>query len=258
MRKVRFPLTLVFSMFGMPRKKIPGYELAGEIESVGKREKKFKPGDQVFGTTTDSKTGSYAEYICLPGEPKKGMLVHKPVNMVYEQAAAVPVGGITALQILRQGNIQIGQEVLIYGASGSVGTYAVQLSKYFGAHVTGVCSTANLELVKSIGADKVIDYTQEDFTQNGMTYDVIFDTVIKISASDCKNSFNQDGIFLSASSSTRESNEDLNYLKELAEAGILQPVIDRTYPLEDVVEAHRYVEKGHKKGNVVLRIAGNG
>jgi len=254
MRKIKFPLTLVFGLFGMPRNEIPGHELAGEIESVGENVEQFKQGDQVFGTTTGTRSGSYAEYICLPEERSKGVLALKPVNMTYEEAAAVPVGALSALYILRQSNIKNGDKVLVYGASGSVGTYAVQLARYFGGEVTGVCSTANLEMVKSLGADKVIDYTKEDFSNNGETYDVIFDAVRKITESDCKGSLKEDGIYLSIASSTSEKTEELIFLKELIETGKLIAVIDRRYPLEEVVEAHRYVEKGHKKGNVIITV----
>jgi NADPH:quinone reductase-like Zn-dependent oxidoreductase len=257
----RMPRSLMvpfMAIMGFKLKKIAGHELAGVVEMVGKDVRSFKKGDHVFGTTTGLKCGANAEYVCIPEEGGKGMAAMKPANLSFGEAAAIPIGGVTALQILRSANVKKGDRVLVYGASGSVGTYAVQLAKCWGAHVTGVCSGANLDLVRSIGTDEVLDYTKEDFRRNGVAYDVVFDTVRKLKRSSCRSSLGVEGRFISSWSRTKESNEDLNYLKGLVEAGKVRPVIDRAYPLQKVVEAHRYVDRGHKRGNVIITVVGDG
>ncbi len=240
--------------FRKPRQPILGIVFAGEIESVGQDVRSFQKGDPVFGWDLFPAFGAYAEYKCMS---EKGMLVSKPANVTFEEAAAVPYGGLLALHYLKKGNIQSGQKVLIYGASGAVGTAAVQLARYFGAEVSGVCSTANLELVKSLGATSVIDYTKEDFTNSGARYDFIFNAVGKRKAKlQCETALTPNGKHITVDDGSPKSQiEDLVLIKELVEAGEIKPVIDRCYSLAQIVEAHRYVDTGHKKGNVVITVA---
>jgi NADPH:quinone reductase-like Zn-dependent oxidoreductase len=237
-------------LFKPTRVKILGFELAGVIEEVGKEVKSFRKADSVFASC-GFKFGGYAEYKCLP---ENDSIALKPSNMTFGEAATVPIGGGTALRFLKKAGVKNGHNVLIYGASGSVGTFAVQLSKYFGATVTAVCSTANVNLVKSLGADNVVDYTREDFTKIKPPFDVIFDAVGKAPKSTCRNLLKPKGKYVSVWGSAKKSPDDLLFLKELIESGKLKTVIDRRYTLEQIREAHVYVEQFHKKGNVVINV----
>ena len=256
MRKAEpFAARLFNGPFGPRRVKILGFELAGEIVEVGRRAERFGPGDEVFGHN-DFRFGAYAEYVCVPAGR---MLATKRANVTWEEAAAVPFGGLAALNLLRKGGIASGQKVLVHGASGSTGTFAVQLAKHFGAEVTGVCSGANQDLVLSLGADRVIDYAREDFLATGERYDLILDAIGKMisghTQGDFRNSLAPGGEYVSVEMERKDRPEDLAFLGELLAAGKLKTVIDRVYPLEELAEAHRYVEGGHKKGNVVITVA---
>ena len=244
----------LFLGFNRPKRPILGMELCGEIETIGKKVTRFQPGQVVFASTFAVNFGGYAEYKCLP---ENGVLALKPSQLSYEEAAAAPGGGMTALRCLNKGKIRPGQKVLVYGASGAVGTNAVQLaSRHFGAEVTGVCSAANLELVQSLGARQVLDYTRQDFTQGSETYDVIFDAVGKLIPAQGKKPLKPGGTYINVhrDSDGGEKLASLLVLKEIIEAGHLKPVIDRVYPFEQIVEAHRYVDQGHKKGNVAITV----
>jgi len=271
-----FPMRLYVGFKKPTRITTLGMDLAGTIELVGQDVTQFNKGDKVFAATSFENMGTYAEFICLPEEPKEGALLIMPTNVTYEEAAGVPTGGIEALHFLRKGNIQSGEKILINGAGGTIGTFAVQLAKYFEAEVTAVDSTRKLDMLRSIGADKVIDYTKEDIIKSGETYDVIFDVVGKSSFSRSIKSLEKKGRYIIANprlsqmirglwtsllgkkkvilGSPKVRAKDLFFLKELIEAGKLKSVIDRSFPLEQIVEAHRYVETGHKKGNVVITI----
>lgn len=247
------PARLILGLF-KPKKKVLGHELSGVVEEIGKDVTKFKVGDKIFGTTTMLKFGSYAEYVCLPQTWKHGVVSLKPTNLSFKEAATLPIGAMTALFLLEKAKITNGQNVLVYGASGSVGSYAVQLANQLGASVTGVCSTSNLGLVKSLGANKVIDYTKEDYTSLPNKFDIVFDAVGKTTKSKANKILNKNGSFVSVKTMTSEKDEHLLKIKNLAETGNLKPFIDKTYQLTEMIDAHKYVDKGHKKGNVVIEI----
>lgn len=254
-----FLVRLIFGLFKPKKNLILGLEVSGLIEEAGENVKSFKVGDKIFALTGFG-LGGYAEYICLPEtvkegtQQRKGFVALMPENLTFEEAATVPAGGLTALKNLQKSKIGQGQKILINGASGSLGTYAIQLAKYYGADVTAVCSAENFDLVKSIGANKVIDYTKEDFTKNHEKYDIVYDAVMKSKASKCRKILKSNGVFLNNSGLPKMKRDDLSFLKTLIEANKLKPVMDRTYAMDEVVEAHRYVDTGHKKGNVALRI----
>jgi NADPH:quinone reductase-like Zn-dependent oxidoreductase len=255
LRNLNLFFKLMMAIFGFPNMRIPGVEMAGDVEAVGKDVRKFKPGDQVFGTTTGMALGGNAEYVCVPEVSKHGLVMKKPEGLSYEEVAPLVAGGITALQLLRKTGIEKGHDVLIYGASGSVGTFAVQLAKvHWDARVTGVCSGRNAELVKSLGADEVIDYTKEDYTQGERTYDVIFDAVNAVPRSKRRRALKPGGTFMSVFTPTTEVKEDLVILAELVEAGKVSAFIDRRYTLAQVPEAHKYIETGRKRGNVIVNV----
>lgn len=254
-----FLVRLVFGLFKPRKSFIPGMEISGEIESVGKKVRSFKIGDRVFGLT-GFRGGGYAEYKCLPEtikegtQEKMGQVVIKPENLTFEEAAAVPAGALTALKNMQKANIKKGHTILINGASGSLGTYAIQLAKFYGAEVTAVCSSQNFDLVKTLGADMVIDYTREDFTKGDKKYDIVYDAVMKTSYGRCKDILNNNGVFLNNNKLPKIVHKDMYILKEMIEKKLLKPVMDRTYSIYEVIEAHRYVDKGHKKGNVAIKV----
>ena len=247
------PARLIFGLF-KPKKAVLGHEFSGVVEAVGEEVNQFKPGDKVFGTTTLLKQGAYAEYVCVPQKAKNCVVAKAPESIELGQAAAVPIGAMTALFLLEKAKLVKGQKILVYGASGSVGTYAVQMAKNMGAKVTGVCSTANVELVRSLGADKVMDYKKEDFSQVGESYDVVFEAVDKSPKSKAKSVLKKGGCYVSINMFTSENTDKLKEIGRVVDDGTLIPLIDREYPLEEIVAAHRYVDTGRKRGNVLVKI----
>ncbi len=249
-----FMIRLLFGFKKPKYKQILGFEFSGEVESVGSNVHSFKIGDKIFGTTTGSKHGAYAEYLCLPEKMKSNVIAIMAESISFEEAAVLPIGGMTSLYLLKKAALKKDEKILIYGASGSVGTYAVQIAKYFGANITGVCGSSNLELIRNIGADNVIDYTKTDIFSISEKYDVIFDAVGKISKNICKNIMNKNSRYITVNSPTDEKIDYLNEINELFSNKKVRPIIDRIYSLDEIVEAHRYVDTGHKKGNVVIKM----
>ncbi|MBU3821505.1 NAD(P)-dependent alcohol dehydrogenase [Flavobacteriaceae bacterium XHP0103] len=250
------PARLLFGLF-KPKKKILGHEFSGIVEAIGKNVTKFNVGDCVFGTTTMLKTGSYAEYICLPEKWKSGVIGLKPVNLTYQETAALPVGAMAAMYLLDKANLKNGQNILVYGASGSVGSYAVQMAHQKGSKVTAVCSASNFEMVKTLGADNLLDYHKNDYSESKETFDIIFDAVGKTKKSKAKKVLKTGGRFVSVNMLTKENDENLQQIKEMAENGKLKPFVDRHFKLDEIVKAHEYVDKGRKRGNVVIEIHSN-
>ncbi len=248
---VRFMARLFLGIRG-PKRKILGMQVAGRVEAAGANVTKFQVGDEIFASTFGTGFGGHAEYKCFPED---SIISLKPSNVSLTEAATYPIPALGALNVLKRANIQSGQKVLIYGASGAVGTFAVQLAKYWGAEVTGVCSESNFELVKSIGCDHLIDYHISDFTQAGEKYDVIFDAVEKLSRRSSKSALTENGVFLNIGSQGKEDVNELTELKDIIEKGALRAVIDRTYPLDKIVEAYQYADTWHKRGNVVITMS---
>ncbi|MEM8928141.1 MAG: NAD(P)-dependent alcohol dehydrogenase [Bacteroidota bacterium] len=246
------PARLIFGLF-RPKKQILGHELSGTVEAIGSKVTQFKVGDTVLGTTTMLRSGSHAEYVCLPESWKQGVVIHKPKKLSFKEAAALPVGGMAALFLLKKTGLKKGMNVLIYGASGSVGSYALQIAKAHGATVTTVSSGANFDMLQSLGADAMIDYKKEDYTATGYTYDLVFDAVGKTSKSQAKKVLNPNGTFVSITSITAEKTEQLQEVVDLTVAGKIKPFIDKEFSLDDIVYAHRYVETGRKRGNIIIR-----
>jgi NADPH:quinone reductase-like Zn-dependent oxidoreductase len=245
-------LLRLFNGIRRPKHPILGYEFSGVVEAIGAGVSSFKPGDEVYGTTTGLDNGAYAEYLCVPEKWKLGVVKLKPQSLGFKEAAALPVGGMTALQLLQKTGLKKGQRVLIYGASGSVGTYAVQIAKYWGANVSAACSPSNGEWIRNLGAEAILDYHNLDFLPEKEKFDVVFDAVGKFEKRTLKLLLKKRGTFSSVKSLTRESLEMLEALEKMVEAGALNPVIDCTYALDEIVAAHEYVDLGHKKGNVVV------